>query len=290
MLHKIKILWTTISETKVIEGSRFCFIFYFCLTHGINSIGKYLPDFATLLRKVCYFFIQYKPRWARVFIIKNNTGIFEVVPLNDSMTISADYFEKNLSNWLDKPAQKRTFIDIGAHIGRYTILASKHFHYKKVLAIEANPATFTTLKKNINLNNITSIATPVQIALSDKAGIVKFETNKSNLAVGHVVTEDSDNAGTSKNEIIQVAAEKASVVVSKNHINFEEIDFIKMDVEGFEDHVLEGMHEVLEKMPHGSYVMIEISNPENKKAQTILEQHHFKLLSIDRADYFFVKN
>ena len=63
-----------------------------------------------------------------------------------------------------------------------------------------------------------------------------------------------------------------------------------MDVEGFEDHVLEGMHEVLEKMPHGSYVMIEISNPENKKAQTILEQHHFKLLSIDRADYFFVKN
>ncbi len=63
-----------------------------------------------------------------------------------------------------------------------------------------------------------------------------------------------------------------------------------MDVEGFENQVLEGMKNVLAKMQAGSCVMIEISNPSDPKARDILEQNSFHLVGQDRADYLFIKS
>ena len=288
MINKIKILYSTITSTKVTRGSSSFFIFYFCVTHSINIVGKDLPRLADFMRKSALFFILKTPQRTRVFTIQNKTGIFEVTPLNDSMTISADYFEAHLLPWLDKPRQKRVCIDIGAHMGRYSILALKHFHYDKVVAIEANPRTFTLLKKNIELNTITKKVTLVPIALGNQKGTLEFESNENNLAVAHVVT--SRTTLSPRNKVIQVASDRASEVLRINHVNYKEIDFIKMDVEGFEYQVLDGMKEILEDMQSGSYVMIEISNPENRKAQDVLEHHSFSLQLTNGADYLYVKN
>jgi FkbM family methyltransferase len=56
------------------------------------------------------------------------------------------------------PEQGSIVIDIGAHFGRYTIIASKRVGPNgKVIAIEADPGNFEILNKNNKLNNITSL-------------------------------------------------------------------------------------------------------------------------------------
>jgi FkbM family methyltransferase len=52
-----------------------------------------------------------------------------------------------------RPKEGDMVVDIGAHIGRYTIIASKRVGANgKVIAIEANPSNFEMLKRNIQLN------------------------------------------------------------------------------------------------------------------------------------------
>jgi tRNA G37 N-methylase Trm5 len=62
------------------------------------------------------------------------------------------------------PKEGDTVIDIGAHIGRYTITSSKLVgNTGKVVAIEAGPDTFQILKRNVTLNNLTNVL-PLNIA------------------------------------------------------------------------------------------------------------------------------
>ena len=65
------------------------------------------------------------------------------------MTISpSDYFEEELKEWPRKNKSRRIFfIDIGANIGKYTLIASNIFKYSNILSIEANPVTAELLRK-----------------------------------------------------------------------------------------------------------------------------------------------
>src|SRR5437763_1822635 len=49
-------------------------------------------------------------------------------------------------------------VDIGAHIGLYTIISSKRVGFNgKVIAIEAHPENFEILNRNIQLNQLTNV-------------------------------------------------------------------------------------------------------------------------------------
>ena len=47
------------------------------------------------------------------------------------------------------------FIDVGAHVGRYTIRLAKY--YKKVIAIEPHPESVQILRKNIEINKLDNV-------------------------------------------------------------------------------------------------------------------------------------
>ncbi|MEM2614637.1 MAG: FkbM family methyltransferase, partial [Nitrososphaerota archaeon] len=48
--------------------------------------------------------------------------------------------------------EKGVFVDVGAHIGKYTIMVARKLKDGKVIAIEADPNNFKILKKNLILN------------------------------------------------------------------------------------------------------------------------------------------
>jgi FkbM family methyltransferase len=48
-----------------------------------------------------------------------------------------------------------TFLDLGAHIGSFTMLAAPI--YKDVIAVEANPSAFRFLKRNVELNELDNV-------------------------------------------------------------------------------------------------------------------------------------
>jgi FkbM family methyltransferase len=136
-----------------------------------------------------------------------------------------------------------TFIDVGANIGFYTMLASFLVgDTGKVLSIEATPRTFSTLYKNSLLKkNIF----PKNIALSDKEKEVilmdygeKFSgTNSINSNIPKEVMDFIKTKGTP----IKIKATTLDKLLSESEHRGFSPNFIKMDVEGYESNILQGM-------------------------------------------------
>ncbi|MFA6476246.1 MAG: FkbM family methyltransferase [Candidatus Paceibacterota bacterium] len=255
-MKKFLSLCQEIKTSDVIKGGRVSFVFYFFLTHILNLVWHFNQKLTRI--------IAARLATPKRFLIKNKTGYFWVSPFNDSMTVSADYYDSQLVNWLEKPPKKRIFVDIGAHIGRYSILAGRKYY--KVVAFEPNPAIFSVLENNIKANNLEEKVNLHKVALSDKPGTVLFTVDD----IYSVASGISDD-GTG----LPVSCALGDEILKG--VNFEEIDFIKIDVEGHDREVLNGLNEVLTKMPMGSFIMIEF---DNETAKT-LKKYSFEFVKSD---------
>ena len=118
------------------------------------------------------------------------------------------------------------FIDIGANIGSYTVLAPGVVG-ARTLAFEPAPKTFERLKRNIHSNEIVGLAEARRVAIGCNEGEIRFSTDKD--TVNKVVPEDYK--GTSE-----------KVQVANLDVLLEGMSPImwKVDVEGFEIEVLKG--------------------------------------------------
>ena len=114
-------------------------------------------------------------------------------------------------------------LDIGANIGVTAAILSQHVPQGHVYAFEPGRQVFHALKSNIDANALTNV-TPLNMAVSDKAGTVQFAENS---AWGHISDRGMPVEATTIDEFV------------KRH-SLKRIDFIKIDVEGFEQCVLEG--------------------------------------------------
>ena len=123
------------------------------------------------------------------------------------------------------------FVDVGANIGSYTVLASKVVGANS-LAIEPVPETYQRLRRNINLNDISLLVDSRCCAVGKNHGLIKFSSDMD--TTNQVV--DNDYLGKS----IEVP------VKSLDHI-LEQLQptLIKIDVEGFEPEVIEGARKTL---------------------------------------------
>ncbi len=127
------------------------------------------------------------------------------------------------------------FVDVGANIGSYTLLASSHIG-AKTISIEPVPVTFNYLSNNIKLNNIEDKVVMQNIGLADVVSELKFTSILD--AVNHVIPENS------------ILDEKYITVKVDTLDNVTE-DFnpicIKIDVEGYETLVIKGAEKTLLK-------------------------------------------
>jgi FkbM family methyltransferase len=127
----------------------------------------------------------------------------------------------------------QTFIDCGANIGIWTLVASSAVgRTGEVYAFEPNPHTFDKLSSNVKLSE--RKPTLYNRALGNVNAELRFECNKSH-NISRIVSEDGDN-------IIQVPVATLDSIFAGKHI-----DGMKIDVEGFEMNVLRGGENVLMK-------------------------------------------
>jgi FkbM family methyltransferase len=127
-----------------------------------------------------------------------------------------------------------TFFDIGANVGSYTVLASGHCG-AKTFSFEPIPTTCNALHKNIEVNKIGHLVTAKNVGLGNEESILRF--TKSMDTVNHVIAD-----GNSANE------ESLEVKVITGDSILKETEcpaLIKIDVEGFETPVLNGMDNIL---------------------------------------------
>ena len=200
---------------------------------------------------------------------KNTSDVLHVLP----------YYEPETEKYL-LSRKGKIFIDIGAHIGRYSILLSKNFD--KIISIEADPYNYSQLVRNIVLNNLDNKIIPINVALSDKIGLIKLYIDDKNEGGNSIIEE--------KNKYRLVLSFPLDYIIQILNIDPKDIDLIKIDVEGAEYFVLKGMEKILKE--GNSKIVIEIRDNDKYKDETIklLSNFGYKIeRKLDNINYLFVK-
>lgn len=125
------------------------------------------------------------------------------------------------------------FIDIGANIGSYTILASAHVG-AETFSFEPVPSTFSHLINNISINQLMDKVRPFNIGLGSQKSNIKFTSTLDTM--NHVATQDEV-----KTIIVPLEVLDDILQDTKSPI------LIKIDVEGFETEVIKGASKTLAK-------------------------------------------
>lgn len=280
-MSKLTKILKAVRSTEVESGGKARFFITYFLTRCMNFSLRRIPPLGWILKKTLFIF----PR--KEFTIRNSIGRWTILPFDDTVTISAEYFEQQLIPWLHRASKRRVFLDIGSNIGRYAIMAGKTLKYPKVLAIEANPVTFGLLHKNIMLNDLDAKVIAEHVAVGDRAGEIFIQADNHHLGGGNVIGGDADKK--SMENIYKVTLVTVDALMEKNSLAASDIDFIKMDVEGMEDQVLKGMAKTLAAMEPGALLMVEISDLEHAETYQILTEAGFEKLDSSANDFLFVK-
>lgn len=123
-------------------------------------------------------------------------------------------------------------LDIGANIGCTAILFGALA--KNVYAFEPSPTTFTLLERNIRRSGLSNVFLH-NIGLGAESGECTLTFNPSNRSGGFVSQLTQASVG---HAVERITIRRMDDVAQSLHLS--SIDFIKVDVEGFEGHVLRG--------------------------------------------------
>ncbi len=164
---------------------------------------------------------------------------------------------------------KSTVIDVGGNIGIFTVLLASLC--QRVYSFEPAPETFERLKGNVFRNKLNHVSLH-QLALSNISGEIMFSVSPNSPATNHIAVANDSTA-------INVPVTTLDTFVQDNQI--ETIDFLKIDVEGFEASVLEGA-EALLSQNRVKYLFIEICPSNFEKANSSVEK---VISSLSNAEY-----
>jgi FkbM family methyltransferase len=138
------------------------------------------------------------------------------------------------------------FVDIGAN-GNHTVFVARFLSPSKVIVIESNPAALSILKVNIALNHLDS-----------RVDTSHLGVGLSNTSARAVALTPAGNLGGTR---LQFCEEQSGLrVVPGDVLLFgHRIDFLKIDVEGMEIDVLDGLKRTIaEQRPR---IFIQVDNP-----------------------------
>ncbi|MEQ1543002.1 MAG: FkbM family methyltransferase, partial [Novosphingobium sp.] len=172
-----------------------------------------------------------------------------------TVTVAEGAFEPGFAALLRQHLDpQRDFVDVGANIGFYTVLAAQLLPCRRVLAIEPTAGAFTRLKANLTLNGVEGRVIAFKGAASDRAGaltIHAIEGMEEFSSLGPIIHGAvAGQAVTTE----QVPAETVDALVARHGLD---PGMIKIDVEGAEGQVLAGARATLER--HRPVVLSELS-------------------------------
>jgi FkbM family methyltransferase len=128
---------------------------------------------------------------------------------------------------------------VGAHVGRWSIrLAGK---CSRVVAVEANPSTATTLRRHLAMNNVDNVTVVEMAAWDISTDLVINDPNGQ-----------TDGGGT------RTVTDGPGVIVDADRLDGDEtvldalaeagrLDLVKVDVEGADIHAIKGMAGLLKR-------------------------------------------
>lgn len=130
-----------------------------------------------------------------------------------------------------------TFVDVGANVGIFSLMASQIVGPTgRVISVEPNPATFARLSRTVAENSISNI-TLCNVGLADISSKLELFTGTS---------EGNDTASMLPGvSTISVTVDVLPLDRLVEQLGVERIDYMKIDVDGFEHKVLSGAEKLM---------------------------------------------
>ena len=161
-------------------------------------------------------------------------------------------FEPNLTDFISRRLRPGdTFIDVGANVGYFTLLAAKLVGPEgTVVAIEASPSTYAALRTSIEANQATNVRA-LNVAAFDCETTVPI----------YYLPEEEFTSGAS---IFRTIGPQEAIVPAKPLVTIlsaselSKARLIKIDVEGAEERVVAGLLQGAEKLRSDIEIVVEV--------------------------------
>ena len=175
--------------------------------------------------------------------------------------------QKRIINFLKKINIKiSTLIDVGSHKGLYTDLFLRNFNIKMVYMFEPQKKFYKLIKKKYKNRNKIQI---FNNAISDRNTEKKIYINKHDLTSSLSKLDLKNDYLRLKAKLFSTTPEGMTVKIKKiqtetlfsvlNDRNIQDVDFLKIDTEGHELQVLQGMKDKIKKV---RCMLVEFHNDE----------------------------
>jgi len=154
------------------------------------------------------------------------------------------YWEKWISNvFLTLVQPGMNVVDIGANIGFYSLLAAKNIgHTGTLTCFEANPELADVAFDNLHINGFTVNSSVINKAVYSEETTLEFNIYEKFLGSSSLWA-DSRHVEAYRDEIKKITVE--TVTLDSYFPAGHKIDFIKIDAEGAEPHILKGAKRIL---------------------------------------------
>jgi FkbM family methyltransferase len=205
----------------------------------IDSLFRSLPLFRGKQRLARYLFSHKISKWTNLTISGKFGCVYTVPNLQENIGfeifINGIYEAETINFIASKIKAGGVFLDMGANIGAISVPVAKLRKDILITSLEAAPWIYEYLKTNVSSNESSNI-TLINKAISDESGKkVNFFSPKDKFGKGSlapVFTEDS----------VEVETISLDELAKGNSLP---IDFIKIDVEGFEALAFRGGKQLL---------------------------------------------
>jgi FkbM family methyltransferase len=213
-------LWNHIGRTRLVG-----------LPHGFTvgtEYGRFTGDSSDMLSRYVYYFGQWEPEVTR--LIKQRLG------------------------------PGRTFVDVGANVGWYTLLAADAVGPTgRVVAIEASPTNFLLLQENVSNNRLKNVRLVNEAVWSTQAVLSLFQGPPHHSGISTVVPSFAERHRGCK-MAAQIRARPLPELLNRDEI--ATLRVLKIDVEGAEREVLLGLEHMLDSAPDDLEIFLELNPTE----------------------------
>lgn len=239
--------------------------------------SKLVPD---LLKELTMRLQWHFVRWPELYV-SHRTKRGQVLRLDLSQGLDLrififDEWEPVLSQYMDRSLTDGDIvIDVGANIGYFSSLAAaKIGDAGRVYSIEASPSISETLR--LNTVEVFDNVTVIQAAVSNEVSTVKFFLRKDNNRGGSTIMASALRGHSAYVEAEVQCAPLADLMPLEDIIRAR---VIKIDVEGAEGKVVDGMRDIIPKVSDETEFLIEV-NPkilqDNGSSADELLDHFFR--------------